>query len=54
MCVIVCPNSTYAHEGECIDTCFVTGASPQYYIDKTTLKCVEDCPDYYFKDDGTG
>lgn len=40
MCVIVCPNDTYAHDGECKDTCFVSGDPVLYYIDKTTVKCV--------------
>ena len=53
ICVLVCPNNTYQHGDECIDTC-PNDTAPFYYKDPTTLKCVTDCPDYYFKDDLTG
>ena len=53
MCVLVCPNDTYSHQGVCITAC-PNATQPYYYIDKNTKSCVADCPDYYFKDDTLG
>lgn len=52
-CVLICPNTTYAYNGTCIEIC-PNATSPHYYIDVTTQRCVEHCPDYYFKDDYSG
>jgi hypothetical protein len=53
MCVLVCINNTYSHQGACISACPNTTA-PFYYIDLTTISCVTTCPDYYFKDNIQG
>lgn len=52
-CVLQCINNTYSHEGYCIETC-PNDTAPFYYIDPTSASCVQDCPDYYFKDDDLG
>jgi hypothetical protein len=53
MCVLVCINNTYAHNGVCVTACPNTTA-PFYYIDPTTVSCVTNCPDYYLKDNMQG
>lgn len=54
MCVLVCPDGTYSFDStECVDTC-PNDTTPFYYKDTTTLKCVTDCPEYYFKDNDSG
>lgn len=54
LCVLVCPNNTYAFPNHtCVETC-PNSTAPFYYIDLTTKACVDSCPDYYFKDDYLG
>ncbi len=53
LCVLTCLNNSYGHNGVCITVC-PNATAPFYYIDETTKSCVQNCPDYYFKDDLTG